>query len=244
MNQTLRIFRHYNSFCLVDLDDNIWEIDFKPPNSFNLCHVQFSGVDEEKFKKSSKPIPDSLASIIRNHIGEKDNYKEIRKVICMLFSLGLEEFDEILGKNDTLYNAAVELLGPSATEYSIEKVFKTLKFYYKNFGGDLERTKKFVKRWEMPSYSQEALIDVFGKHTPSESWILHKFYTSWGIKLDEIMGRVLKKYPNFCDIDIAADLIHKEMMWAARKDYYRKKVRAGLMTLTEYKNNYRMIWRQ
>ena len=81
MNQTLRIFRHYNSFCLVDLDDNIWEIDFKPPNSFNLCHVQFSGVDEEKFKKSSKQIPDSLASIIRKHIGEKDNYKEIRKVI-------------------------------------------------------------------------------------------------------------------------------------------------------------------
>lgn len=243
MNQTLRIFRHYNSFCLVDLDDNIWSISFKLPESFILCRSYFGG-DEEKLKKSSKPIPDSLASIIRKHIGEKDNYKEIRKVICMLFSLGLEEFDELQGKNDTLYEASKELLGPTASEYDIERVFGTLKTYYKNFGGDLERTKKFVKRWEMPSYNPEVMIDVFGEHTPSEYWILHKFYTSWGIELDEIMSRVLKKYPDFCDIDIAADLIHKEMMWAARKDYYRKKVRDGLMTLTEYKNNYRTIWRQ
>lgn len=244
MNQTLRIFRYYNSFYLVDLDDNIWEIDFKLPNSFNLCQVQFSEVDEEKLKKSSKPVSDSLASIIRKHIGEKDNYREIRKVIYMLFYLGLEEFDKILGKNDTLYNAAVELLGPSATEYDIEQVFRTLKTYYKNFGGDLERTKKFVKRWEIPSYSPEALIDVSGEHTPSELWILHKFYSSRGIDLDKIMGRVLKKYPNFCDIDIAADLIHKEIRWGVRKDYYRKKVRSGQMTLTEYKSNYRMIWGQ
>jgi hypothetical protein len=75
----------------------------------------------------------------------------------------------------------------------------------KIWNGDEERVIKWIVTEKIPElYSfNDAMIDIFGEHHPTEYRLLHKFYNYWGDYLYCIIKKCIEKYPNENDFDLA-----------------------------------------
>ena len=64
---------------------------------------------------------------------------------------------------------------------------------------------KWIVSEEIPELTSfnDALIDIFGEHHPTEYKLLHKFYSHWGKDLDSIIKKCIEKYPDEKDFDFA-----------------------------------------
>lgn len=157
-------------------------------------------------------------------IGE--NYYNVCHLLEHYFHLPQEKMDKIFGYN----KEAIELC-------KCLKVFLPETKYYNcchllEKWGDKERVKKFIETFDNDS-GRHVLVDIFPTKEDlerptwkSESWLLHKFYDSWG-DVDKYIKEAVEKYPSYDDIDYAGYYVQEKLEEKQQKAIKRIKERNG-----------------
>lgn len=145
-----------------------------------------------------------------NSIYDKDkNYDDVCSLIMDVFKdVDRASLDKSFRRNDKVFDLTdrcIKEYGREVWDAFYSDISRAVDNCMKIWNGDEDRVVKWIVTEKIPELNSmnHAMVDVFGKHHPTEYKLLHKFYNYWGSGLDYIIKKCIEKYPDENDFDLA-----------------------------------------
>ncbi len=197
----------------------------------NSC---FIGKDEEnKVYDNAVTVSDDTYRHFNSIYDKEGNYNDVCSLLMAVFKdVDQESLNKAFRRNDNIFDLTDRCIREyrrQISDWYYRDISQEVEHCMKLWDNDSERVVKWIVSEEIPELTSfnNALIDIFGEHHPTEYKLLHKFYSHWGKDLDSIIKKCIEKYPDEKDFDLATYMCRRLLNEQREREIEEIKERKG-----------------
>ena len=212
----MRIYReisdYKDSFYFMTTKENglfCFSLALPDRNTLNLNACWIGAEREEKAYDNAIKVSVELNKKFNTFYDKKGNYDDVCSLLKEVFhGITQNDIDKAFDRD----NRMLDITDRCINEYSKDvfqwhyrDIYQDVIYCMKLWDNDVDRVIKWIVSEKMPELNSfnDAMIDIFGEHHPTEYKLLHKFYHHWGKELDSIIEKCIAEYPDEKDFDLA-----------------------------------------